>query len=55
MLLRFLAMSPFYRNFLKSLFQVTCVQYLHSAWFLDGRTSILVILQTLIDNYCILK
>ena len=22
--------------------QLTCVQYSHSAWFLDGRTSILV-------------
>ena len=47
-----LVMSPFSRDFIKMeiacIINVstvdlrTCVRYLHSAWFLDGRTSILV-------------
>ena len=49
-----LVMSPFSRNYMKTeIHQLkyqqcfrnifTCVQNLHSAWFLDGRTSILVL------------
>ena len=48
-----LVMSPFSRDFIKTekdyqsisrnvLTYLPCVQYSHSAWFLDGRTSTLV-------------
>ena len=49
----FLVMSPFSRDYMKMEIDLlkyqqffnlfTCVQYSHSAWFLDGRTSILAI------------
>ena len=44
-----LVTSPFSRDYIKMEIEyqewfsvLTCVQYSHSAWFLDGRTSIVV-------------
>ena len=48
-----LVMSLFLRDYIKTEIEyqqcddvLKCVQYSHSAWFLDGRTSILVIWST---------
>ena len=44
----YLVMSPFSCDYMKSFYLFTCIQHSQSAWFLDGRASILVII-VLID------